>query len=387
MYSTNPTSTGSVASRFPALILVSLMLLATTPLMAAEALPALVQKVQPAIVTVIGYDEDDDESAIGTGFFIEKGLLVTNRHVLEETTRAEIRWNGNSTLPIVRVVAEHPETDLIIVAVDGDTTTDICLPLAFDDPLPGERVVVIGSPFGFEQTVSDGIVSTIREDSPFGRIIQITAPISPGSSGSPVLNMRGEVIGVATVTFAGGQNLNFAIPAFRAVQLPRREPREYVHWAADVHYQNGMKAAEEEDWVSAASSLIRAIRTRPDFTDAFLKLGAVLRELDQNEAAFTALKEAIRLSPDNADAHLHMGHVYVAKEEWQSSLESFEQALRLDSDNAQALYGVGLSHHGLGDRGAALEVFAQLKEIDADLADQLFEKLYARESGEEVTSN
>jgi hypothetical protein len=72
---------------------------------------------------------------------------------------------------------------------------------------------VIGTPLGLEQTVSDGIVSARREIPGFGRIVQMTAPISPGSSGSPVLNMRGEVVGVATFLIDMGQNLNFAIPA------------------------------------------------------------------------------------------------------------------------------------------------------------------------------
>lgn len=96
-------------------------------------------------------------------------------------------------------------------------------PLSINASLPevGERVVVIGSPLGLEQTVSDGIVSAVREVSAFGTIIQITAPISPGSSGSPVVNMKGEVIGVATFQSMIGQNLNFAIPGERIAKLTK----------------------------------------------------------------------------------------------------------------------------------------------------------------------
>jgi len=83
----------------------------------------------------------------------------------------------------------------------------------------GERIIVYGSPLGLEKTVSDGIVSAIREVPGHGTLIQITAPISPGSSGSPVLNMKGEVIGIATFQFIKGKNLNFAIPSKRVARL------------------------------------------------------------------------------------------------------------------------------------------------------------------------
>jgi S1-C subfamily serine protease len=94
------------------------------------------------------------------------------------------------------------------------------LPVSPAPPRVGEKVVVIGTPLGLAQTVSDGIVSAIREVPGFGKIIQMTAPISPGSSGSPVLNMKGEVVGVVTFLLVAGQNLNFAIPGDRIAQMP-----------------------------------------------------------------------------------------------------------------------------------------------------------------------
>ena len=94
-------------------------------------------------------------------------------------------------------------------------------PLSLDrtSPQEGESVVVIGNPLGLEGSVSNGIVSAVRDIPTFGRIIQITAAISPGSSGSPVVNMLGQVIGVATLQVTGGQSVNFAIPSERISQL------------------------------------------------------------------------------------------------------------------------------------------------------------------------
>jgi hypothetical protein len=102
-----------------------------------------------------------------------------------------------------------------------DVFSQFIYPLSLSKTVPevGERIIVYGSPLGLENTVSDGIVSAIRDIPEFGKIIQITAPISPGSSGSPVLNMKGEVIGVASFQMIDGQNLNFAIPSERVARL------------------------------------------------------------------------------------------------------------------------------------------------------------------------
>ena len=104
-----------------------------------------------------------------------------------------------------------------------DAPANLVRPLSLDrtSPQEGESVVVIGNPFGLEGSVTNGIVSAVRDIPGFGRIIQITAPISPGSSGSPVVNMQGQVIGVATLQITGGQSVNFAIPSERIAQLGR----------------------------------------------------------------------------------------------------------------------------------------------------------------------
>src|SRR5690606_1995460 len=110
----------------------------------------------------------------------------------------------------------------------------IPLPVVARVPAEGESIVVIGNPFGLEGSVSNGIVSAVREISGYGRIIQITAPISPGSSGSPVVNMSGQVIGIATLQAAEGQSLNFAVPSERILQLKVGDVRSFTDLSADT---------------------------------------------------------------------------------------------------------------------------------------------------------
>jgi hypothetical protein len=128
----------------------------------------------------------------------------------------------------------HKEADIIRASVNIPLESVRPLSMTISIPEVGERVAVIGSPLGLERTVSDGIVSAVREIPTFGNIYQITAPISPGSSGSPVVNMKGEIIGVATFQYAEGQNLNFAIPAQRITKLKTEKGKTLDQWKLDA---------------------------------------------------------------------------------------------------------------------------------------------------------
>jgi hypothetical protein len=139
--------------------------------------------------------------------------------VIQGASSAEIKTADGKTYPITYIVAGDEQNDVIRLSVN--IPSQYVYPLSLSETIPevGERIIVYGSPLGLENTVSDGIVSSVREISDYSKIIQITVPVSPGSSGSPVLNMNGEVIGIATFQFIEGQNLNFAIPSERIAIL------------------------------------------------------------------------------------------------------------------------------------------------------------------------
>jgi len=189
-----------------------LFLFMLTPKAWGEIPPTLIQRVQPAVVTVITYDAQGQEKSGGSGFFInDKGHLITNFHVLLGAHRAKVKNYLGRSYNIKQVLAEDRFGDLVMVSVVISETQK--LKVAPDSPKVGEHVIVIGSPLGFEQTISDGVISSIRDEQFLGgKRIQITAPISPGSSGGPVVNLNGDVIGVAYAMIRGAQSINFAIP-------------------------------------------------------------------------------------------------------------------------------------------------------------------------------
>ena len=195
-----------------------LLLLIPAPLRASQdLLPDLVRRIKPSAVAIETFDSRGEKLSRGSGFFVESDRIVTNRHVIEGAYRAEVHSSTGAVYPVKGVLAVDAEGDIALLKID--VTQIRPLPLDKTSPQEGESVVVIGNPLGLEGSVTNGIVSAVRDIPTFGRIIQITAPISSGSSGSPVVNMQGQVIGIATLQITGGQSVNFAIPSERISQL------------------------------------------------------------------------------------------------------------------------------------------------------------------------
>jgi len=178
----------------------------------AQTAREIAKKVSPSVVLLVMEDENGQPLAMGSGFVIEDGIVATNLHVIAGASRGYAKLaDQKEKFNISGTVAVDVARDIALLAVE-----DIKAPaLSIGDSKQlavGDEVYAVGNPRGLEGTFSAGIISSIRkvnEDS----LLQITAPISPGSSGGPVVDNKGEVIGVAVATFKGGQNLNFAIPS------------------------------------------------------------------------------------------------------------------------------------------------------------------------------
>lgn len=163
-------------------------------------------------VLLVMEDANGQPRSLGSGFFTRDGEIASNLHVVEGSVRGYVKVVGQKTkYDIEGVSAIDAERDLVLLKVSAPGMQSLAIGKS-EDVQVGEAVYAVGNPQGLEGTFSQGIVSSIREVGA-DKLLQITAPISPGSSGGPVLNTKGEVIGVSVATFRGGQNLNFAIPA------------------------------------------------------------------------------------------------------------------------------------------------------------------------------
>jgi serine protease Do len=179
----------------------------------------IAQRSSPAIVRIeAGGDK------IGTGFVVDKtGVVATNLHVVAGESKIQVRMYDGSQYPVMQISGVDPDRDLALLRIQPKKALQT-LKLGDSDAVsPGDQIVTIGNPLGLDYTVTSGLISGVRtacdqSDVAAGRchgefrVLQISAAISPGSSGGPLFNQFGEVVGVATRIILVGQNLNFAVP-------------------------------------------------------------------------------------------------------------------------------------------------------------------------------
>lgn len=189
-----------------------IFLLCGIPPANAQTPQQIAKKAFGATVLLVMEDANGQPISLGSGFFVRNGQIATNLHVVEGAARGYAKLVGQKTkYDIEGITAIDPQRDLVILKVSASGLQ--ALSLGDSDAVQvGEPVYAVGNPKGLEGTFSQGIISSIREVGT-DELLQITAPISPGSSGGPVLNRASDVIGVSVATFRGGQNLNFAIPS------------------------------------------------------------------------------------------------------------------------------------------------------------------------------
>lgn len=189
----------------------------------AQDVVSVTRRASPAVITLNTYNATGRQTGLGSGFFLSDGRIVTNRHVVEGSARIEAMTPDNRRLGSAQYAEAVGGASADLAILPRITNPPGTLTLARSLPEVGEAIVVIGAPEGFSNTVSTGIVSGIRNDR--GRqLLQISAPISHGSSGGPVLNMRGEVVGVSVAMMSEGQNLNFAVPVTEVARLTQTRP-------------------------------------------------------------------------------------------------------------------------------------------------------------------
>lgn len=167
------------------------------------------QRVEASLILVEA--SGTENRRMGSGFAVGPGTLVTNEHVVADASKIMVESTAarGARSTTARLVAEHPAVDLALLRSEIDMEG---LPLGkFEAVTVGQSVFVASNPKGLEATFSEGIVSSIRSKNG-NTVLQITAPVSEGSSGGPVLNRAGQVVGVVFAVRPGGQNLNFAVP-------------------------------------------------------------------------------------------------------------------------------------------------------------------------------
>lgn len=242
----------------------------------------LVKSTVDAVVLIVVNDEDGKPTAEGSGFIISSdGKIVTNHHVIAGARSATVKLNNGAFFPVEGIVADDPDHDLAIIKVPGKNLPT--LTLANSDKISvGDHVLAIGSPLGLENSVTDGIISALRDDSKGRSWIQTTAPASRGNSGGPLLLMDGKVAGVLTRKASEGENLNFAVPSKSIPPLLANSTVRPLGSTAKTDSSTSPVPAAEKVWTSLTTGRDYKIRTDGDYIYVEWILPAAL----QSTAAF-----------------------------------------------------------------------------------------------------
>ena len=189
----------------------------------------IVKEAEQATFVIYTYDEYGTPKGIGSGFFIDKeGTGITNYHVLDGAVKAVLKTSDEEKYEINQVIASDRKWDIAKFTIKNDKNkTFNYLKFSNKEIEKGDKVYNISSPMGLEASVSEGIVSSLRSDGQHGNIIQVTAPISSGSSGSALLNHDGKVFAVATFKYNQGESLNFGV-AIDEEKLDLLEENEFA---------------------------------------------------------------------------------------------------------------------------------------------------------------
>lgn len=175
-----------------------------------KSIQEIVRAAEPAVFLVFTQNGGGQTIGQGTGFFIDsKGIGISNFHVFDQGKKWTIQTQSGKQYQVERIIKKSKKFDYVQFQVRNNTTFP-ALDIATATPEKGEEILVLGNPKGLESTLTRGIVSSIREQDYADDLIQIDAAISPGSSGSPVMNRKGEVVGIATLKVVDCERCNFA---------------------------------------------------------------------------------------------------------------------------------------------------------------------------------
>lgn len=382
---------------FILVVLVTLIMLMMPPASHAQQdLADLFDEASLSVATVLVYNRPREQIGTGSGFFVAKpewpsGEFVTNFHVLDGGYWADIVLVDGTRAPIKDVIFSDERIDTMIVTVDlPPQQMPAGLPLASGRPRVGEPVFAIGTPLGFENTLSVGHVAQIR---PLDGIpaIQLNMDIAPGNSGGPLLNMRGEVLGIVTSRIPSdiASGMSFAMffsvesrPGFRDMVnnvLPLFDWAEsHSRRRADALIDQGWQYLEEGQPRLALQWFQAAVQEDEQHERAWFGLGYAFSDMGLRGDSAEAYRRAIELHPNYASAHNNLG-VELEEMGWpRDALHHYRRAVAIAP--RQPLYhrNIGRIYLALGRRDLAVRSYEILQSLPdgADDASILYNLLY-----------
>jgi len=326
----------------------AMFLLATVLIAPIDALALsaneVFEKASKSTVVVTALDASGKPVMLGTGVVMPGGEVATNFHVIEKADRIAVSFQGKQ-YPAEKINADKAR-DLCSLVALGLSSTPIELGSTRELKV-GARVYAIGTPRGLDQTISEGIISSLRETTG-GRYIQTTAPASPGSSGGGLFDEEGRLIGIMSFQISGGQSLNFAAPVEWLRELPERNqiikpapsspPQKLrLHrWKTDLEEVAWLYSKSAEEFKELLKQSKSRAESTPQDASAWLDLGNAYEDAmmgrDGNEKAMEAFQRAVAINPNLVDAWLRIAVLNGLRGQHAKVIEAYKTALDINQD-------------------------------------------------------
>ncbi len=347
--------------------------------LAGKAPTKIFEEVADSVVVITAMIQRSEgvDASQGSGFIAKKeGVVVTNFHVVELADKIEVRLKGGKTYLVTGIIHFDPKRDVCILKIDADSLPAVSLGNSAILK-PGDKVFTIGAPLGLDYSISEGLMSGIRRVND-QKVLQLSAPISPGSSGGPLINTQGEVVGINSSGYtaaAGAQSLNFAIPINEVKRHIGVEPKidmtyfDEIIMSARATHITAMLALAENNVNEAIRLLQVIINKAPDYIWAYVDLSYIYGARNMLDEGIALCKKAISVDPDYAMLYHNLAAVYLRKGMITEAMKTSKRAVALDPENS-------FFHMGLCTVYSNAEMFAEAiaegkKAVELDPYDSL----------------
>ncbi|MCL5023503.1 MAG: tetratricopeptide repeat-containing serine protease family protein [Nitrospirae bacterium] len=397
-----------------ALLATGFLSLAVSLIVMVHSVDARVPNLAPAakkgVVAVYVDDRKGAHIVSATGIIVdERGIVATSCYVipkwLEKVENSlKVETEKGSSFPVENLLSENCRNNIVLVQIRGKGLPAVKL-AADRVPKTGEEVALV-TMAGPAAGVKAARIKAVNRKNGFSRL---SAPITVARDGSPVLDKKGEVIGVATFLPAKKQNQPAVIPArqiekefarLKALieklllspsappasperELPEalvpsltKEQREGKYLTAESAFQAGSAYDKARRYREAIEAYSRAVKMKSDYGEAYVNLGVAYYKLERYAEAVEAYKKAITIQAGNHSVYDKLGATYVILGEYAKALDAFRQSIRLDPKNAETHFNLGVASVLAGDKDSAVQEYFILKELDRKSAEHLLKLIY-----------
>ncbi len=365
--------------------------------------------VNDAIVVVEAYDFDGVKSSQGSGVIIkDKNILVTNFHIFAGNEKIVLK-HKDKEIKYTEIIGLSIDKDVLILKLEDGDFPQIKVGSTANLKV-GSKVYAIGSPLGMENTITEGLVGGFRkfEDKKNNiEYVQISASLSPGSSGGAVLNSEGELIGISTMGLKEGENLNFAIKIEDVLSVDLGEYSDKIKLEAINYFYKGKDLYEDTKYEKAIEYFNKFLAKVPNDPICLNFRGLAHLQLKEFEEALKDFNLSAKMDPkylapviNKADINYKMeeydkavadytkiinkfpdlvGPVYsrglarMKLQEWDDAIKDFSKVIKLDSKYTEAWLNRGISHYYNHEYSEAIDDWTKAKNMNPSLSNVLNE--------------